>query len=182
MSHKDVLLILVTLACLVLGLLLVREYRRRLRREGLQPVSRILFPFDERTFSTGALDASLRIARAENAELVAVYLAVVPMRVSLEAAQPRHVKKAMPLLDEVEARAHQRGVRVDSSIEPGRSYRHALKLAFGRGEFERVIVAAASNAGRGFDSDDVAWMLDHTSPELLVLRAAPGSSELLLAA
>ena len=71
---------------------------------------------------------------------------------------------------------------VDSSIEPGRSYRHALKLAFGRGEFERVIVAAASNAGRGFDSDDVAWMLDHTSTELLVLKAAPGSREMLLAA
>lgn len=182
MSHKDFLLLAVTLACVILGFLLVREYRRRLRREGLQPVSRILFPFDERTFSPGALDASLRIARAEQAELVAAYLAVVPMRVSLEAAQPRHVRKAMPLLDEVEARAHQRGVPVNSSIEPGRSYRHALKNAFSRGEFERVIVAAASNAGGGFDSDDIAWMLDHTSTELLVLKAAPGSREMLLAA
>jgi len=182
MSEKDVLLLLVTLAALVLGYLLVREYRRRLKREGLQPVSRILFPFDDRTYSPSALDASLRIARAEHAELVAVYLAVVPMKVSLDAPLRRHVNRAMPLLDEVEARAAERAVPVDSSIEPGRSYRHGLKKAYTRGEFDQVIVAASSNAGAGFDSDDIAWMLDHTSTELLVLKAAPGSHQILAAA
>lgn len=176
MSHKDFILIGLALLCAALATLLwLERRRRRLAAEGFG-AHRILFPFDERTLSMSALDTTLRIAAAERATLVPTYLAVVPMRVSLDAALPRQVEIALPLLDRIEERATRRGVPVDSIIEPGRSYRHALKRSLDRGLPHRVVVAAASPAGHGFRSDDVAWMLDHTPSELLVLKAAPDAA------
>lgn len=171
MSHKDHLLIGLILLSLVLGLLLWRELRKRDEPDGSGP--RILFPFDEHTFSMSALEVTMRIARAEKATLVPDYLAVVPMRVGLDCALPRQANKALPLLDAIELRASELGVRVDSRIEPGRSYRHALKRAFAQERLDQVVIAAGSETGNGFRSDDIAWMLDHSEAELLVLKAAP---------
>lgn len=178
MSHKDYLLIGFVLLSAALGFLLWREQRRRAEISD----RRILFPFDEYTLSMSALDATLRIARAEQATLVPDYLAVVPMRVSLNAALPRQAGKALPLFDAIEARAAAAGVPVDSRIEPGRSYRHALKRAFEQEKLDRVVIAAEGPSGNGFRSDDIAWMLDHSGTELLVLKAAPDSAVGLVAA
>lgn len=174
MSHKDFILIGFALLSASLALLLWREQRRR-RAERQVTEHRILFPFDENTFSMSALEATLRIARAEHATLVPDYLAVVPMRVSLDAPLPRTADRAVPLLDQIEVRAAEAGVAVDSRIEPGRSYRHALKLAFEQERLNRVVIAAESKTDRGFRSEDIAWMLDHSGTELLVLKAAPAS-------
>ena len=172
MNHKDYALILFALLSAILGLLLWREQRRR-RAEAGGNGHRILFPFDENTFSMTALEATLRIARAEHATLVPDYLAVVPMRVPLDAPLPRTAERAVPLLDRIEVRAAEAGVAVDSRIEPGRSYRHALKRAFCQERLDRIVIAAESATGKGFRSDDIAWMLDHSGTELLVLKAAP---------
>jgi hypothetical protein len=171
MNHRDWFLVGFILLSALLGFMLWRERRRRAEARGTG--HRILFPFDDRTFSLKALDVTLRIARAEHATLVPDYLAVVPLRVSLDAALPRQVDKALPMLDVIEVRAAALGVTVDSRIEPGRSYRHALKEAFGRERLDRVIVAAESRTGGGFASDDIAWMLDHSATELLILKSAP---------
>lgn len=180
MTHRDLILIGFVGLSIVLGLMLWRERRRRLAEQTGD--HRILFPFDEHTFSMSALEVTLRIARAENATLVPEYLAVVPMRVSLEAPLPRQAELAFPLLDAIELRAADLGVPVDSRIEPGRSYRHALKRAFAQEHLDRVVIAAESATGNGFQSDDIAWMLDHSGTELLVLKAAPDSPVRLAAA
>jgi len=172
-SHKDYLLIGFVLLSAGLGFLLWREQRRR---AGEISDRRILFPFDEYTLSMSALEATLRIARAEHATLVPDYLAVVPLRVSLDASLPRKSGKAVPLLDVIEMRAAEAGVPVDSRIEPGRSYRHALSRAFEQERLDRVVIAAESASGNGFRSADIAWMLDHSVTELLVLKAAPDSA------
>jgi len=169
MSHKDFLLLGLALICSGLGLMLWREIRRRAAFPGDR---RILFPFDEHTLSMDALRATLRIAHAERATLVPEYLAVVPLRVSLDAPLPRHADRAVPLLDAIERCATEAGVPVDARIEPGRSYRHALSRALGRERLDRVVIAAEGPAGHGFRSDDIAWMLDHSGTELMVLRAA----------
>ncbi|MBK5233271.1 MAG: hypothetical protein JJE13_09865 [Thermoleophilia bacterium] len=83
--------------------------------------------------------------------------------------------KALPLLDAIEVRAAAIGVPVDARIEPGRSYRHALKQAFSREHLDRVVIAAESKTGGGFGSEDIAWMLDHSGTELLILKSAPDS-------
>ncbi|MGK2956615.1 MAG: hypothetical protein ACSLFI_13225 [Solirubrobacterales bacterium] len=174
MTHRDWFLLAFVLLSVTLGLLLWRERRRRAEARGSG--NRILFPFDDRTFSMKALDVTLRIAQSEHATLVPDYLAVVPLRVSLDAALPRQVDKALPLLDVIEVRASNLGVTVDSRIEPGRSYRHALKQAFCRERLDRVVVAAESRTGGGFASDDIAWMLDHSGTELLILKSAAESN------
>ncbi len=174
MTHKDVALVVFVLLSAGLALLLWREQRRQ-RREAQRSSHRILFPFDEHTFSMSALEVTLRIARAEHATLVPDYLAVVPMRVSLDASLSRQADKALPLLDAIEAKASALGVPVDSRIEPGRSYRHALKIAFCRERLDQVVIAAEGETGGGFGSEDIAWMLDHSGTELLVLKTAPDS-------
>ena len=174
MDHKDLILVALILLSVGLAFMLWREQRRR-HTESQSSANRILFPFDEHTFSMSALEVTLRIARAEHATLVLDHLAVVPMRVSLDAPLPRQADKALPLLDAIEVKAAAVGVPVDSRIEPGRSYRHALKQAFCRERLDRVVIAAESRTGSGFGSDDIAWMLDHSGTELLILKSAPDS-------
>jgi len=173
-SQKDAIILIFMVLSVCLALALWREQRRQ-RRASEDSPHRILFPFDEHTFSMNALEATLRIARAEHATLVPDYLAVVPLRVSLDAPLPRQADKALPLLDAIEMKAGALGVPVDSRIEPGRSYRHALKKAFCRERLDRVVIAAESESGGGFDSADIAWMLDHSGTELLILKSAPDS-------
>lgn len=179
MTHKDVVLIGLAGLCLALATLLWLERQRRRRAAGETGSNRILFPFDERTISMRALETTIRIARAERATLVPIYLAVVPLRISLDAALPRQLETALPLFDLIETRTSRQGVPVDSIIEPGRSYRHALKRSLDRRMPDRVVVSAASENGKGFLSDDIAWMLDHTPSELLVLKSAPHPSDAL---
>jgi nucleotide-binding universal stress UspA family protein len=178
-THRDVLILGFALLSAGLALLLWREVRRR---APTPPARRILFPFDESTFSETALAATLRIARAENATLVPDYLAIVPLRMSLDAALPRRAERAVPILDRIEEAAIRAGVTVDSRIEPGRSYRHALRRALDRERVDRVVIAAESCGRNGFGSDDIAWMLDNAGTELLVLKTAPGKDVLAAAA
>ena len=97
----------------LLGFVLVRETRRH-RREA-DSGETLLFPFDLSTFSQQALDRSIRIARSSGATLQPAYLAVVPLRVSLESPLPRHAERALPMLDQIEMEASRSGVRVDAS-------------------------------------------------------------------
>ena len=105
---------LVALA-LVLGLaggfLLARS---RLRRSHPDSVHRILLPFTGTEISRRALDAALRLARAENATLMPAYLAAVPLRLPLACALPNEAGRAMPMLEAIEQRAASQGVAVDA--------------------------------------------------------------------
>jgi hypothetical protein len=87
---------------------------------------RILFPSSGGSLSRLALDAAVRIARAEGATLLPAYLASVPLHLPLDAALTRECNVALPLLEAVEQRATNAGVAVDSRIQRGRTYRHAV--------------------------------------------------------
>ena len=69
------------------------------------PTRRILFPYVGSQLSVRALDAALRIARFEDATLVAAYLVPVPMTLSLEAPIPRACGSAFELQEAIEQRA-----------------------------------------------------------------------------
>jgi hypothetical protein len=138
---------------------------RRRRAGGRRPdpaAARILFPIVGRALSRPALDAALRLARAEGATLVACYLAPVPLHLPLDAALARECRLALPLLEAVEHAAAAAGVAVDSRIERGRTYRHAL--------LEQIVVAAAPEGAAGFTGADVAWLLHRAPGEIVVLR------------
>jgi nucleotide-binding universal stress UspA family protein len=136
---------------------------------------RILFPFVLQALSTQALDAALRLAVAEGATLVPVFLARAPLDLPLDTPLPRQCSLAVPLIEAVEQRATEAGVPVDSRIERGRNRRHALRRAIAEERFDRIVLAAASDGGPGFDADDVAWLLDNAPGEIIVLR--PGEDD-----
>jgi len=171
-----VIVLALALALGALGVLYVR-WRPRARPASPRPGSqRIAFPYTARALSHSALDAALRLAVAEGATLVPVFLARVPLRLPLDAPLPRQAAVALPLQEAIEQRAASFGVPVDSRIERGRSYRHALRRTFEHERFGRLVLAAAPPGAPGLGADDVAWVLAHAPGEILVLRPPPDAA------
>jgi nucleotide-binding universal stress UspA family protein len=137
-------------------------------------VSRIAFPFTGEGLSEPALAAALRLARAEGATLMPVYLVLVPLRLAMDVPMRSECERAFALLEAIEQRATRAKVPVDSRIERGRTVRHALRELIAHERFERMVVAAGSNGtvGEGFAPEDVAWLLAHVPGELIALRPA----------
>jgi Universal stress protein family len=163
---------------LAVGALVALRVRRR-RAEPVREVRAILLPFAGGTISRRALDAAIRLARAEHARLVPAYLATVPLRMSIDAPLMHQCEGALPLLDVIEQRALRHEVEVDSRIERGRSPRDALQRLLAEECFERVVIPASSHGEAGFAPGDVAWILEHVDTEVLVFRAAPRDEEVL---
>jgi len=166
--------VVVALGLLCAGMLgwRVRDATRMRRRPTTSSARRILFPFVAGALSEPVLDAALRIARNEDATLVPAYLARVPMHLPMGAPLPRQCNEAMPLLEAIEQRASREGITVDSRIERGRTYRHALRELLAHERPDRVVVAADTAGTDGFDAADIAWLLEHAAGEILVLRPA----------
>lgn len=175
------LLIVAALALgLVAGFLIARSRLRR--RADAVTVHRILLPFTGIEISRRALEAALRLARAEGATLMPAYLAAVPKDLPLECAIPAEAAKAMAILEAIEQRAAARGVAVDARIERGRSYRHALARLLAEESFDRVVVSAtATGNGGGISGDDLVWLLAKAPAEVLILRPAPEDHSVLTA-
>ncbi len=173
MTALAAVLIVVALA-VGFGAALALERGRRsraLRRR--ERVRRIAFPFTGEGLSEPALVAALRLARAEGATLLPVYLAIVPMRLAVEVPLPAECTVALPMLEAIEQRAARAEVPVDARIERGRTVRHALRELIAHERFERMVVAAGADAtGEGFHPEDVAWLLAHVPGELIALRPA----------
>jgi nucleotide-binding universal stress UspA family protein len=136
---------------------------------------RILFPFVGHALSRRALDAALRLARAEEATLVPVFLARVPLHLPLDAPLPRQAGIAVPLQEAIEQRAGAFEVTVDARIARGRTSRHALHQTIADERFDRIVMAAAVHGAHGFGPEEVAWLLEHAPGEIVVLR--PGTED-----
>jgi len=156
------------------GYLIARSRLRGRRSERPDVIHQILLPFTGSEVSRRALDAALRLARAEDAALMPAYLAAVPMSLPLECAIPNEARRAMPVLEAIEQRASAQDVRVDARIERGRSYRHALERLLARESFDRVVVPASASGVTGFSGDDLVWLLRKAPAEVLILRPGPG--------
>jgi hypothetical protein len=133
--------------------------------EGAQ---RILFPFLAPALSRLALETALRLARAEHATLLPVFLAAVPQTLPMDAPLPRQSGMAVATQEAIEQRAAAYGVPVEARVERGRTGRHALRAAI---ESERYDLIVISPGAPGFAPDDVAWLLSHAPGEIVVLRA-----------
>jgi hypothetical protein len=175
-----VLLIIIGVLTISLATLTVMYLRYRRRRPSRLPASgarRIMFPFVANALSQPVLDASLRLASAEDATLVPVFLARVSLHLPLDTPLPRQSNIAIPLQEAIERRATAFGIAVDARIERGRTYRHALRLTFEHERFDRIVIAAAAHDSPGFGPDDVAWLLENAPGEIVVLR--PDRDEVL---
>ena len=101
------LIALVAVLAVALVVLVVRQTRfsRPAPRAVGEGSRRILFPFAGSALSRRALDAALRLARAEDAVLVPVFLARVPLHLPLDAPLPRQAEVANALQEAIEQRA-----------------------------------------------------------------------------
>jgi nucleotide-binding universal stress UspA family protein len=165
-------LIALALLALALAALVLQHFGRvaRFSRAPVTDVRRILFPFVAQALSTRALDAALRLAKAEDATLVPMFIAVIPAHLPLDATLTRQCAIAIPLQEAIEQRATKFGVPVDARIQRGRTYRHALRQTIDQERFDRIVIAAAARGTPGFDADDVAWLLNQADGEIVVLR------------
>jgi hypothetical protein len=154
------------------GFGLPRGHGRRSAPAPDPAAGRILFPFTIAGLSRRALDAALRLARADEAVLVPVLLTQVPLTLGLETPLPRQARAAVALQEAVEQRATQLGIAVDARVHRGRSARHALRAALAAERYDRIVVAAAAPASHGFAPDDIAWLLSGAPGEIVVVRAA----------
>jgi hypothetical protein len=163
-------------AVLVVGVLAAALWaaRHRVRAVVAPPsAARILVPFSG-SLDQVVLDAAIRIAKAQNAVLVAAYLLVVPLQYPEDSARREEVGVALPLLEAVEQAALRAGVPVDARIEKGRSATHALRRLWEVERFDRIIAPASPGNGHGgFTVKELSWILDHAPAETIVLRPAP---------
>lgn len=162
--------IILAVALVALGAEYLRYRTRGPSKLPLAGARRILFPYVADALSQRALDAALRLASAEDATLVPVFLARVSMHLPLDTPLPRQCSLAIPLQEAIEQRATASGIPVDARIERGRTYRHALRQTIANERFDRVVVAAATHGNAGFNPEDVAWLLANAPGEIVVLR------------
>ncbi|HEY5295058.1 MAG TPA: hypothetical protein VIJ70_06250 [Gaiellaceae bacterium] len=174
-----VLLFAVSAALVAVAFAVAR--RRQNRQERPSATRRLLVPFTGGALDQSVLEASLRVAHAEEATLVPAYLLIVPLCYAEDAPLRREVEVAMPLLEAVEHAALKAGVPVDARIERGRSATHALQRLWAVEEFDRVIAPAPNYTGRsgkrgGFSVKDVTWILTEAPFETLVVKPAPSNA------
>jgi nucleotide-binding universal stress UspA family protein len=158
------------LAIVLAPVRLVRRVRHRRPKAGPK---RVLVPFTRGGLERTVLDAAIRIARAEDATLVAAYLILVPLEFTLDAPMSQEVEVAMPLLEAVERASLRAKVPVDARVETGRTPIHALERLWAAERFDRIVVPAPAGRGPGFTPKDLLWILTHTPSETLILRPEP---------
>jgi Universal stress protein family len=174
---------LVVVALLVgigVGLSAPHLRRRRHRSPPMARTRRILLPFTAATLSRRALEAAIRLARAEDATLMPAFLATVPLTVPLGSPLPRQASVGMPLLEAIEQRATAQGIAVDSRVQAGRTYRQALATLVEHEQFDRVIVSASENLRTGLSGPDLIWLLTHTNAEVMILRPASQDTQVIV--
>jgi nucleotide-binding universal stress UspA family protein len=174
MSPLAIVIIVIAFAAGLAGgwFLLPRAVRRRPAKLPYGS-RRILVPFTGKALSRRAFDASIRLARAEDATIMPAYLARVPRHLPLDAPLPNQCLSAMPLLEAIEQRATALGVNVDTRIIRGRTYRDALRRMLDEEHVDRVIVSATSNPTKGLTADDLEWLLEKVPAEVMILRPDP---------
>jgi nucleotide-binding universal stress UspA family protein len=144
-------------------------------------VHHILLPFTGVEISRRAVDAALRLAKAEGATLMPAYLAEVPKTLPLDCPIPNEAVQAMGMLEAIEQRATAKDVPVDARIERGRTYRHALARLLSEEEFDRVVVSAGATGTQGLSGDDLVWLLERAPAEVMILRPSPEDHRVVVA-
>jgi hypothetical protein len=180
--HLEHVLIAIALLLGGIGGFWLANSRHRQATAEPDAVHHILLPFTGVEISRRAVDAALRLSRAEGATLMPAYLAEVPKSLPLDCSIPREAGKAMAMLEAIEQRAVAKGVPVDARIERGRTYRHALARLLSEEDFDRVVVSAGATGTRGLSGDDLVWLLERAPAEVMILRPGPEDHRTLVPA
>lgn len=169
-------LVLIGLAMLALGVCVGHFWARHPiapPTKRMPPAKKILLPFAGTSISKRSFEATVRLAKAEDAVIMPALLAQVPMTLPLESPLPASCVLTMPLLEAIEQKATRLGVRVDARVSRGRTAIDALRRLLALEDFDRIIVSASDNPRHGLTNIDVDWLLRKAPAEVLVLRPGP---------
>lgn len=178
---EHILIVVALVAGLVVGFLVAKSRHGKRAKAEPDAVHHILLPFTGTEISRRAVDAALRLARAEDATLMPAYLAAVPKSLPLDCPIPNEAATAMAMLEAIEQRAVAKGVAVDARIERGRTYRHALARLLSDEHFDRVVVPASATGTQGLSGDDLVWLLERAPAEVMILRPGPDDRRVVAA-
>jgi nucleotide-binding universal stress UspA family protein len=177
---EHILVVVALVLGLVGGFLIARSRHGRGTPAEPDALHHILLPFTGTEISRRAVDAALRLARAEGATLMPAYLAEVPKSLPLDCPIPKEAATAMSMLEAIEQRAVAKGVPVDARIERGRTYRHALARLLSEEDFDRVVVPAGATGTHGLSGDDLVWLLEKAPAEVMILRPGPDDPRMVV--
>jgi nucleotide-binding universal stress UspA family protein len=167
--------ILIVLVAVAGGLAVGHFMMRRAGRSGdeRRQGGRILLPCMGSEISRRAVDAALRLAKAEGATIVPVLLVRVPRQLPLETPLVPDSRRGVELIEAIRASAAAAGVSVDPRVSRGRSYRDALRRLVHDEQFERTIVSSTSSHDLGRSLEDLQFLFERVPGEVMILRSDP---------
>ena len=161
---------------LVLGLaggyLIARSRLRGRRSERAQAVHQILLPFTGTAISRRAVDAALRLARAEEATLMPAYLARSRSSCRSSARYPPRRPRRCRCWRRSSSAPPPRA----SPSTPASSAAAPTAMPSPACSTARASTGSSSRrprAPRGFSGDDLVWLLEKAPAEVLILRPGP---------
>jgi hypothetical protein len=134
---------------------------------------RLLLPLIGPTVGARTFQAALACARADDAIIRVLRLALVPRHLALDTLDERPAAVAPDLVPHI-LRA---GVRAEAWIQPGRTSRHALAHALDV-YYDCIVLGAGGSRCDGFSAADVAWLIPRAPGTIVVLAPSPGEPQL----
>ena len=134
---------------------------------------RLLLPLIGPTVGARTFQAALAHARADDAIIRVVRLAIVPRHLGLDALDEQPAAVAPDLV----AHIRRAGVRAEAWIQPGRTSRHALAQALDA-YYGCIVLGAGGSRCDGFSAADIAWLIPRAPGKIVVLAPSPGEPQL----
>ena len=142
----------------------------------------ILLPFTGTEISRRAVDAALRLARAEQATLMPAYLAAVPKQPAARVLDPRRGGEGdADAGGDRTAGDRPRACRSTPGSSAAAPTATPCSACSERETFDRVVVPATATGAAGLSGDDLVWLLDKAPAEVLILRPGPEDHRILTA-
>ena len=151
-------------------------------REQPPAARRILLLFVGPAVLGRAFEETVRLAKCEDATIVAAFLVRVPRQLPLDSPLLAQPSDGVPLTDAIKRRAAAESVPVESRTARGRTYRDALRRLLAQERFERVLVSAGDRGRPGLSGRDLEWLFERVPAEVLIVRPAPDELERVAAA
>ncbi len=138
------------------------------------PSQHILLPYNGLPREMLALQAACDLAKARRAKLSVVCLVETSLSLSIDAPDIPGVAEANRALDEAEAIAAKRGVRVSASVYPCRDAGHAIVTLCARLGCSHIIMEIGDTLREGTPplSSDVEHVLANAPCEVWISRIA----------
>lgn len=134
---------------------------------------RILLPFTGEKAPGRALEVAMSMARARDAQLVLLYVAIVPVTLNIEAELTREVEKGFSALEVAEREARTMGIESEIRLERERTFRKGIIDMLEREPFDVIVVemeAAGPSLKLERQIEIVSYLFQRVETEIVIVR------------